>query len=80
MPSRHSRNHTFTIAKSAYAAKSAWKFTERAATALGHWATTDHTGTVRSLADRPSMKVMDANVSSIEKPGFKNCARFFGVS
>ena len=54
MPSRHSRNHTFTTAKSA------WKFTEKAATALGRWATTDHTGTVRALADRPSMKAMDA--------------------
>ena len=54
MPSRHSRNHAFTTAKSA------WKIAEKVATALGRLATTDHTGTVRALADRPSMKAMDA--------------------
>ena len=48
MPSRHSRNHTFTTAKSA------WKVTEKAAIGLARWATTDHTGTVKMLADRPS--------------------------
>ena len=65
MPPRHPRNHAFTTAKSAYAAKSAWKIAEKAAIGLARWATTDHTGTVRALADRPSMKAMDAIVMGL---------------
>ncbi len=59
MPSRHSRNHTFT------SAKSAWKVSEKAAIGLARWATTDHTGTVRALSERPSMKAMDAIVMGL---------------
>lgn len=51
MPSRHYRHHAFTTAKSANAAKSAWKVTEKAAVGLARWATTDHTGTVKMLAE-----------------------------
>ncbi len=59
MPTRHSRNTTFATAKTADAAKSAWKVTEKTAIGLARWATKDHTGTVKMLADRPSMKAMD---------------------
>lgn len=59
MPSRRYRNHTFATAKSA------WKVTEKAAVGLARWATKDHTGTVKMLADRPSMKAMDAIVMGL---------------
>ncbi len=66
MPSRHPRNHAFATAKSAFAtARSAWRVTEKATIGLARWATTDHTGTVRALADRPSMKAMDAIVMGL---------------
>lgn len=48
------RNHAFTTAKSA------WKITEKAAVGIARWATTDHTGTLKMLAERPSMKALDA--------------------
>ncbi len=68
--------------RSAYASKpsrTAWKVTEKAATGLARWATTDHTGTAKMLAERPTVEAMCANVTGIEKHGFKNCARFFGA-
>jgi len=54
MPSRHSRNPVFATAIST------WKTVEKAAVGLARWSTTDHTGTVKRLVERPSMKAMDS--------------------
>jgi hypothetical protein len=42
-----------------YAAASAGRFAENALTRLGRWATTDHTGTAKMLANLPPMGWMD---------------------
>ena len=58
MPS-NKRHHS---PKSAYAAKSAstaWRFTEKAATGLARWATTDHTGTAKLLTTMPPLGFVD---------------------
>ena len=38
-------NKRHSSQRSAHVAKFTWKFTEKAATGLARWATTDHTGT-----------------------------------
>ena len=45
--------------KSAHVAKSTWRFTEKAATGLARWATTDHTGTTKLLATMPPLGFVD---------------------
>ena len=55
MPS-NKRNHS---QRSAHLAKSTWRFTEKAATDLARWATTDHTGTAKLFATMPPLGFVD---------------------
>jgi hypothetical protein len=47
------------IRSSTHAARYAAKTAEKAITRLGRWATTDHTGTTKLLANLPSMGFID---------------------
>ena len=47
------------IRSSTKAARTAGRITEKAITRLGRWATTDHTGTAKLLANLPPMGWMD---------------------
>ena len=47
------------IRSSTKAARFAGRITEKAITGLGRWATTDHTGTAKLLANLPPMGWMD---------------------
>ena len=40
-------------------ARTAWRFTEKAATGLARWATTDHTGTTKLLSTMPPLGFVD---------------------
>jgi hypothetical protein len=48
-----------TSAKAAQFASQTAKCAEKAIVGLGRWATTDHTGTVKFLADMPAMGFID---------------------
>jgi hypothetical protein len=39
--------------------RTAWRFTEKAAVGLARWATTDHTGSAKFLANLPPMGFLD---------------------
>ncbi len=58
MPS-NKRHHFPKSAYSAKPARTAWRFTEKAATGLARWATTDHTGTTKLLATMPPLGFFD---------------------
>ena len=47
------------IRSSTQAARTAGRITEKAITGLGRWATTDHTGTAKLLANLPPMGFID---------------------
>jgi K+-transporting ATPase A subunit len=63
MPSRNryrsASKFTNQSTRTASGARTAWRFTEKAAVGLARWATTDHTGSAKFLASLPPMGFID---------------------
>ncbi len=52
-------NYSRTLKNAASAAKASYQHLDRAATAIGRWATTDHTGLGRALSNMPPLGFRD---------------------